>query len=81
MNVPRVPRFVLAWFGRLRVAREEVQAITEEIAHLDDGEMVPQKDADILIEVMESLKKDADEAIKEISGVADGNDPAGGSQQ
>jgi hypothetical protein len=81
VNVQRISQRVLAWFGRLRVAREEIQDITEEAAHLDDGELIPQKDATILTEVLEALKKDADDAIKEITGVTDGNDPARGGEQ
>ena len=81
MSVPRVSQRVLAWFGRLRLAREELQAVTEEAAHLDDGELIPQKDAVILIEVLEAAKRDADEAIKEINGVTDGNDATSDSGQ
>ena len=73
MNVQRISQRVLAWFGRIRVAREEIQSIAEEASHLDDGESIPQKDAVILTEVLESVMKDADEAIQKIREVTDGS--------
>lgn len=79
MNVQRVSQRILAWFGRIRVAREEIQTIAEEASHLDDGESIPQKDAAILAEVLESVKKDADEAIQKIREVTDGSDASSGS--
>ena len=79
MNVQRISQRVLAWFGRIRVAREEIQSIAEEASHLDDGESIPQKDAVILTEVLESVMKDADEAIQKIREVTDGRDASSGS--
>ena len=65
MNAQRVSQRILAWFGRIRVAREEIQTIAEEASHLDDGESIPQKDAD--------------EAIQKIREVTDGSDASSGS--